>query len=237
MKEEWVTYKEAPPAASKSDEPKAEAAAEKKDTEPKERRPVPTSFAAIATAGPIREEVDETPDAATAAAALTDALQDCLGVPLVLVLSKTDCAAAAAEGAAGAASVGTSQRVERAEEAAAAGVKLAEAQCCLREAALRYGASVVFASSKTQRNVDVLLATLGATLLGAQRVSAHQVYDRAATVVPAGWDSAKKLELDFPQHEQLMRTLREAPASAAQPSATPEADKETCMDEAEFLAL
>ena len=244
VKEAWVSFEEAP--APKQEKQEKQEQQEKKQ---QERRPVPTSLTAIATGAPVDE--GRGPDAATAAAALTDALQACLGVPVVLVLSKADALPSTAVPVAGgcsgapAASLLASRRGVPAPAESAAGAAEttpAGAQALLRAAALRLGASVVFASGRTQRNVDVLLAALAAALCGTPLAARHQLYDYAATFVPAGWDSAKKLALDGADAARLAQAL-DAAAAAAPPEdaavsetlATPADAPESCWSEDEFM--
>lgn len=250
VKEAWVSFEEAPAPQPKPkpEQQQQQEQPKQEPQEPQEKRPVPTSLTAIATAAPVDEGRAET-DAATAAAALTDALQACLGVPVVLVLSKADTLPSTAVPVVGAAPAallasrrGVPPPAGGAETPAvtATATTAAGAQALLRAAALRLGASVVFASGRTQRNVDVLLAALAAALCGTPLAARHQLYDYAATFVPAGWDSAKRLALDGADAARLARALDDAsgavpdaPASPASPASTPA--PETCWSEDEFM--
>ena len=198
---------------------------------------------------------------AEAAAALTDALQGCLGVPVVLVLNKADALPSAAVPVAGAAvpaALLASRRGVPAPAPASTAANpqqaptAAQAQALLRAEALRLGASVVFASARTQRNVDALIAALAAALGGTPLSARHQVYDYAATFVPAGWDSPRRLALDGADPARLLQTLDEEPGPEGgnygagcsldddgddESAVSPATDSETCWSEEEFMQL
>ena len=266
MKERWVKFAESSSAAERKkkkeekeeEEKKKKAAAAAAAAKADGSRPVPTSFAVIASAGPIEEEPEDEADPVISAAALTDALQDCLGVPVTIVLSKADIAVssvppttpvAAAAAASGSASL--AERLAHADDDDDAEgeegkkskiedvVTMANVLSFVRAAALRIGASVVFASGKTQKNVDALLATLSSVLFGsAAPLPRHQVYEYGTAFVPAGWDSVKKLSLDVSDQDKLNRDLRavaaKAQTQAADVSAS-SAKQETCMGDEDFL--
>jgi len=261
MKERWVKFVEANPVVEKNK--KAEEEEEKKKqkvaaTKAEEKRPVPTSFAAIASAGPIEEEPEDEADPVISAAALTDALQDCLGVPVTIVLSKADIAASvhlpqnsSSSSTTAASNSSLAQRLAHADDGDIDDddkakkknkvdevVTMANVLSFVRAAALRIGASVVFASGKTQKNVDALLATLSSVLFGSANLPRHQVYEYATAFVPAGWDSVKKLALDVTDQDKLMSDLRavaeKAQNDAAEISAV-SSKQETCMSDEDFL--
>ncbi|KAH3757819.1 dynein light intermediate chain [Pelomyxa schiedti] len=73
----------------------------------------------------------------------------------------------------------------------------------LRRICLRYGASLVFCSTKRQTNTDVLFDYILFHLYGIHLEHKVNIVDRERLFIPCGWDSAAKIDLDFQTRPQV----------------------------------
>eukprot|EP01087_Luapelamoeba_hula_P005014 TRINITY_DN1510_c2_g1_i1.p1 TRINITY_DN1510_c2_g1~~TRINITY_DN1510_c2_g1_i1.p1 ORF type:complete len:542 (+),score=137.95 TRINITY_DN1510_c2_g1_i1:182-1807(+) len=102
-----------------------------------------------------------------------------LGVPIVVVCSKTDAIA----------------MLEK--EYSYKDDTFVYIQQYLRRVCLKYGAALLYASAKRNSNCDILKSYLLHQLYGFEFSASAQLVDKDTIFVPSGWDSLPKIEIEF----------------------------------------
>ena len=107
-------------------------------------------------------------------------------------------------------------------------------QYILRSLAIKYGASVMYASSKSNTNIDTLASYLSYTLLDDDRVKLAVDVSNDKLFVPVGFDHVEDLETDFHESRNytFLRKAKHPPANAVEKN---DGGIEEIIDPDEFL--
>ena len=107
-------------------------------------------------------------------------------------------------------------------------------QYILRSFAVKYGASVMYASSKSNSNLDTLANYLSYTLLDDDKIKLRVDVSNDKLFIPLGFDHAEDLENDFPESRNFT-FMKKRENKANKPPDKNDTDADDIIDPDEFL--